>query len=121
MKPSTIVTSALSATDLHVLLVLADRNLYGYALLQAVETESGGAVSPDIGSLYRVLARLVAEGLVSEVDPPADAPDANRGRPRRYYGLTDTGRDVARAEVRRLAHVLELAGRRRLAPEPARP
>ena len=46
--------AALSATDFHVLLVLAERDLYGYALLQAVEAESGGAVSPDIGSLYRV-------------------------------------------------------------------
>ena len=111
--------AALSATDFHVLLVLAERDLYGYAVLQAVEAESGGAVSPDIGSLYRVLGRLVSEGLVSEVDPPGDAPDAHRGRPRRYYGLTDAGRDVARSEVGRLAKVLELAGRRRLAPEPA--
>ena len=121
MNSSTTAHTALSATDFHVLLVLAERDLYGYAVLQAVEAESRGSVSPDIGSLYRVLARLVSGGLVSEVEPPGDAPETSRGRPRRYYGLTDAGRDVARSEVSRLAHVLELAGQRRLAPEPAAP
>jgi DNA-binding PadR family transcriptional regulator len=111
---------ALSPTDFHVLLVLAEQELYGYAILQAVQAESQGAVSPEIGSLYRVLARLVSEGLVEEVEPPADAPDANRGRPRRYYGLTKAGREVARAEVGRLEHVLHLASRRALSPGSAR-
>ena len=37
---------ALSATDFQVLLVLAAGDLYGYAILKAMEEDSGGAVRP---------------------------------------------------------------------------
>ena len=65
-------SNPLSATDFHVLMVLAEEDLYGYAIMKAVERESAGAVSPEIGSLYRILARLVSEGFVDEADAPAD-------------------------------------------------
>ena len=32
----------LSATDFHVLLVLTEGDLYGYAIMKAVEAQSGG-------------------------------------------------------------------------------
>ena len=54
-------TPPLSATDYHVLMVLTEEDLYGYAIMKAVEQESGGAVSPEIGSLYRILARLMPD------------------------------------------------------------
>lgn len=47
---------------LQVLLVLSKGDLYGYAIMKAVEAQSGGILSPEIGSLYRVLARLVEAG-----------------------------------------------------------
>ncbi|HZD05063.1 MAG TPA: PadR family transcriptional regulator, partial [Longimicrobiales bacterium] len=95
----------LSATDFHVLLVLWDGALYGYAIMKAVEEESGGAVVPEIGSLYRVLARLMGEGLVEEADAP-DEPGPHPGRARKYYRLTGQGRSAARAEAARLKDVL---------------
>jgi len=104
----------LGPTDFHVLLVLAGDNLYGYAIQKAVEEESGGSVRPEIGSLYRVLARLMTEGLVDEVDPPADAPDWHRGQPRRYYKLTKKGRNSLEADARRLEEVLDIARRRHI-------
>ena len=107
----------LSPTDFHVLLVLAAEDLYGYAILKAVEAESGGSVSPEIGSLYRVLGRLVSAELVNEVESPKEAPDTNRGRPRRYYALTDRGRRALEADARRLESALEIA-RARLQPGP---
>lgn len=99
----------LTATDFHVLLVLAGERLYGYAILQAIERESGGAVAPEIGSLYRVLARLLDAGLVDEAEAPGGAPSTHRGRPRRYYALTEAGRTALRAETKRLAGALEIA------------
>lgn len=108
----------LSALDYHVLLVLADRDLYGYAIKKAVARESDGAVSPEIGSLYRVLARLLDSGLVAETAAPGSAPEAHRGRERKYYALTPDGRRALRAESVRLRKVLELAGERDLLPEP---
>ncbi len=98
----------LSALDLHVLLVLAERDLYGYAIMKAVEAQYG-AVAPEIGSLYRVLARLSDEGLVREVAAPEGAEAPHRGRPRKYYGLTEAGLRVACAEVQRLKRVVEVA------------
>lgn len=101
-----------NALDFHVLLVLAGGDLYGYAILKSVRAESGGAVRPDIGSLYRVLGRLVALGLVTEVDAPDGAPEGQRGRPRRYYRLTRAGRSALRAETKRLDGALKLARKR---------
>ena len=107
----------LTPTDFHVLLVLAGESLYGYAILKAVEEESEGLVAPEIGSLYRVLARLLDGGLVHEVDPPTEAPTTHRGRPRRYYALTEAGRAVLLAETTRLSGALEIA-RARLRARP---
>lgn len=105
------------AMDFHVLMVLAEGPGYGYGIMKAVTEQSGGAVRPEIGALYRVLARLMAEGWVREVPAPPDAPAATRGRERRYYDLTAEGRRAVRQEARRLAGVVALARERRLLPE----
>lgn len=106
----------LSATDFHVLLVLSRGALYGYAIMKAVEEESGGRISPEIGSLYRVLSRLMAAGFVEESAAPAGGKEAHPGRDRKYYRLTASGRAAARAEAARLREVLELARARKLLP-----
>ena len=77
--------SPLTAVDYHVLMVLTEEDLYGYAIMKAVEEESSGAVSPEIGSLYRILARLMSEGFVEEAGAPKGSSSEHRGRPRRYY------------------------------------
>jgi DNA-binding PadR family transcriptional regulator len=104
----------LSATDYHILMVLAEQDLYGYAIMKAVEEDSDGAVSPGIGSLYRMLARLTALGWVAEVPPPTSSAEEHRGRPRQYYRLTGEGRNVLRRESLRLDSVLQLARERKL-------
>jgi DNA-binding PadR family transcriptional regulator len=107
----------LSATDFHVLMVLAESPSYGYAIMKAVDEHSSGSVSPEIGAMYRILARLLAEGWVEETAPPIGARPGARGLPRRYYALTREGRTIALAEARRLARVVALAGERDLLPE----
>ena len=106
----------LSAVDFHVMMVLAEAPSYGYAIMKAVAEHSNGAVSPEIGSLYRVLARLVDEGWVEETTPPRGARQGARGLPRRYYALTAAGRRVAHGEARRLSQVVALARERNLLP-----
>ena len=54
------------------------------------------------GTLYRAIARLVDEGLLTEA-----AQDSSEGR--RTYGLTQLGRTVAAAEAGRLAGQVERA------------
>lgn len=99
----------LSPTDFHVLLVLASEDLYGYAIQKAVADESGGSVRPEIGSLYRVLGRLMSLGMVEETQAPDGAPESHRGRPRRYYMLTARGREALEADARRLEGALQIA------------
>lgn len=107
----------LSATDFHVLMVLAEGPSYGYAIMKAVDEHSGGAVSSEIGAMYRILSRLLAEGWVEEAAAPEGARRGARGLPRRYYALTQKGRTVALAEASRLSRVVALAGERDLLPE----
>ena len=104
----------LSATDWHVLMALIEDDLHGYAIMKAVDRDSGGGVSAEIGSLYRILGRMMTDGLVDEVGAPQDAPTETRGRPRRYYRLTPDGRSVLQRESLRLRDTLSLADERLL-------
>jgi DNA-binding PadR family transcriptional regulator len=103
--------AALRALEYHVLLALAEGPLYGYAIVQAVRTESDGKVAPRAGSLYRVLARLMSWGLVEEA-VPSGAAEPHPGLERRYYALTRQGSNALTDEARRLRRVANLAARR---------
>lgn len=112
MTPSAAWALPLSPVEFHVLLVLASEDLYGYAIQKAIAEESGGVVSPEIGSLYRVLARLMSAGLVSE---STRQESGGPGRPRKYYGITAMGREALGGESVRLERALALY-RERVAP-----
>ena len=96
-----------------ILLALAHEDLHGYALMQAVEAQSGGVLAPGTGTLYAALGRLLDEGAIDETDAPA--PDGRRGR---TYRISDAGRALVRAEAARLDQVLALARAHGLAPDP---
>lgn len=98
-----------------ILIALADADLHGYGIIKAVEDQSGGALRPGTGTLYTALQRLLDVGLIEESDRE---PDPGEDRRRRYYHLTEAGRDAARAETLRLAHLVALARERRLVGEP---
>jgi len=87
-----------------ILLSLADGATHGYRIRQAVIERSQGAVQLDPGSLYRMMARLLEEGLIDEADPPPRA-DKDDDR-RRYYGLTKAGRAALVVETDRLAELV---------------
>jgi len=101
----------LSSLEYHVLLALANGPLYGYALKEAIVEESGGALTPRAGSLYRVLARLMGWGFVEET-APTSPPEPHPGLERKYYALTRRGRDALREEAARLREAAVLAERR---------
>ena len=101
----------LSTLDYHVLLAMAEGPLYGYAIKEAVETESSGTLTPRAGSLYRVIARLISWGFVTEIEP-AEAPPPHPGRARKYYGLTAEGRQALADETRRMRGAAALAEER---------
>lgn len=101
----------MSGLEYHVLLALAGGPLHGYAVKQRVEDESGGSLTPQPGSLYRVIARLMTSGLVVETNPPG-AVSPHPGLARRYYALTAAGRRALGTEARRLKGAAALAEKR---------
>jgi DNA-binding PadR family transcriptional regulator len=96
----------LSPAMFYVLVALADGQTHGYAVLKEVEQLTNGAVRLSTGTLYGIIKRLLAEGLVREqsVDNPR----------RRAYQLTAFGREVAKAEAMRLEQTLAIAKRKTL-------
>lgn len=97
----------LTPATLHILLALADGERHGYSILRAVERETAGQLKLGPTTLYRSIRQMLASGLLAEVDERPD-PELDDER-RRYYRLTDLGRRVAQAEVRRLQQVVRLA------------
>ena len=106
MKRDPLSLLPLSPAMFHVLVALADGQAHGYAILKEVERLTGGEVRLSTGTLYGIIKRLLAEGLVREqsVDEPR----------RRAYQLTAFGREVARAEAARLEQTLAIARRKAL-------
>jgi len=97
----------LTPAMLHVLVALADGDKHGYAIIKDVARRTGGAVRLRAGTLYTVLKRFVADGLIEETTHrPDPALDDER---RRYYRLTKRGRAVAVADARRLAETVAQA------------
>jgi DNA-binding PadR family transcriptional regulator len=103
----------LPSHDFQVLLCLAEGPRHAYGLAKAVEGQPAG-VRLEIGSLYRMLARLTTDGLIEAFDPPRGA--AGHEARRRYYRITAFGRQVATAEAVRLEAVVRAARRQKLLP-----
>jgi DNA-binding PadR family transcriptional regulator len=94
-----------------VLLALASGEAHGYAVMRFAEETTDGRVRLPPGTLYRTISRLVAEGLVEEVE--GQDPDAPHDARRRYYRLTEAGRRAAEDEaelLRRLPRAASDAG-----------
>lgn len=92
---------------LHVLLALASGPLHGYGVILAVKELTDGLIVLRTGTLYILLRRLLDQHLISESnDRPGPDEDDER---RRYYALTDLGKQVLEAESRRLAAVVSIA------------
>jgi DNA-binding PadR family transcriptional regulator len=86
-----------------ILLSLADGDAHGYQIRKDVIDRSDGAVRLDPGSLYRLIGRLLADGLIADV---AGAPKTDEDARRRYYRLTPEGRRVLMRETDRLADLV---------------
>lgn len=89
----------LTATEFHIMLVLADDKLHGYGIMQEIDAQTEGVVSMGPGTLYTTIKRLLEREWIEETDPPENADDPRR----KYYTLTAFGNRVVAAEARRLA------------------
>src|ERR1700734_1335039 len=77
-----------------VLTALAGGPRHGYGIVGEVAELSQGRGRLKLGSLYGVLDRLAAEGLIEP-----DREEAHDGRLRRYYRLTRDGRGALAEEA----------------------
>lgn len=97
----------------HVLLALADGQKHGYSILKEVESRTEGRVQLSTGTLYGIVKRLLADGLIAE------SASGSTDR-RRAYRLTPFGRQVALAETARMRELVDAARAKNLAVRPAR-
>jgi DNA-binding PadR family transcriptional regulator len=104
----------LASSSFHVLLVLAEGEKHGYAIMREVERISEGAIRMGAGTLYGTIKRLLGSGLIEETDERPD-PELDDER-RRYYRVTGLGERVVTAEARRLATMIDRSVLRRLSP-----
>jgi len=94
-----------------ILRLVAEKEMYGYDMVKAVNKRTNGALQWKEGTLYPCLHRLEADGLVKSVWRSAPS-----GKMRKYYRITRKGRsELARRveewrTVRTAVNVLLLGG-----------
>ncbi len=88
-----------------ILLSLGEGDLHGYAIAGAVRAKSSERVRLATGPMYRHLKRLLDEGLIEESDErPIPEEDDER---RRYYRLTELGKEVVSLEAEHMATLVQ--------------
>ncbi|QBD75559.1 PadR family transcriptional regulator [Ktedonosporobacter rubrisoli] len=101
----------LTQAAFHILLSLADGERHGYSIMRDISTHTKGKLRLGPATLYRSIKHLEEDSLIEESNArPDPALDDER---RRYYRLTESGREVLVAEVRRLEDVLMVARTKR--------
>ncbi len=103
----------------HILLALADGERHGYSIMREVEAYTNGQLKLGATTLYRSIRQMLAAGLIVESDERPD-PTLDDER-RRYYRLSDLGRQVALAEMQRLDRLMAVARGKRLSLSQATP
>ena len=75
------------AGPLAVLRLLDQREMYGYELAVALDTQSGGILALGHSTLYPLLYNLESKGLIQQRETRV-----TQGRSRKYYSVTEAGR-----------------------------
>jgi len=105
----------LTETTYFIMLILAHSPRHGYAIMKEVNQLSEGRVELSTGTLYGALKRLLDQGWIRRAE---DIQSGATGRVRKVYSLTPLGRQILKAEVRRL-HSLAKAAEVRLLSDAA--
>ncbi len=93
-------TLPLHPLEFRILLSLVDGPSHGYRIVKAIEAREEGRMRIYPANLYRRIRDLLTRGWIEETEAPPGETDPD---PRRtYVRITARGREVARAEARRL-------------------
>jgi len=90
----------------HILLALKEGAAHGFAIRERVESRTGGKLRLWPATLYGAVHQLSEEGLIEALEGEDDPDDDAR---RRYYRLTNLGREVLLAEADRLESLVREA------------
>ncbi|HEX9885072.1 MAG TPA: PadR family transcriptional regulator [Longimicrobiales bacterium] len=102
---------SLTPLTFEILLALADEPRHGYGIIKEIEDRAGPPSAPSTGALYLALQRMEGEGLIEEdVEARRRSSDARR----RYYRVTELGRELAERESARLADLVAAARQKKL-------
>jgi DNA-binding PadR family transcriptional regulator len=113
MSSGTPGPSPLKPIEVSVLLVLAEREDYGYRIVKRIAAPDAGGIGLAPSNLYSVLDRMIDAGWVEDLGTRKEGT-----RPvRRYYGITTEGRQVVASEARRMRSMVDSAARLSLLPE----
>ncbi|MGF1473629.1 MAG: PadR family transcriptional regulator [Rubrobacteraceae bacterium] len=104
--------------ELRVMMVLAAGPRHGYGIMKDITEGTGGRIRMGSSSLYSILDKFTARGYIEECSStPVPAEPTKDSRRRRYFCLTELGRDVASREVEWLESLAGQARRAGLVPE----
>jgi DNA-binding PadR family transcriptional regulator len=78
-----------------------------------IRERTAGETNLTASTLYTAVKRLLAAGLITEVERPRGEKDDPR---RRYYRITGEGRATVRAEAARLERLTNMAREKKLLP-----
>lgn len=90
-----------------ILLALSLKPRHGYEIIKQVHDDSGGQINLGAGALYTSIKQLREGELIEEMTVPED----DR---RRYYKLSDKGKNILSQELEYYRHSVELAKRRQI-------
>ena len=93
----------------HILLSLAKEAKHGYAILGEIADRTGGRLEVGPSTLYYSIGRLEDTGIIVLADAPAVHDPEPHSEQRRYYALTDEGRELLQRELGILAGIVEHA------------
>jgi PadR family transcriptional regulator, regulatory protein PadR len=99
--------------ELAIMGVLNHEKHYGYSLVRVLSRE--GALNLKEGTIYPILSRMNRDGLVE-----THWVESSQGPPRKYYSLTNTGRNQYLALIKEFEQLVQMvhdAGQRIGIPE----
>ena len=108
------MASPLRPIETSLLIALCAGPGHGYELVGRIHDETGGRLEVLPGNLYVVIKRLRDRDWVAPCPPPDDETDPRR----RYFRLTDAGRERLEVEIDTWDHQLRIARKRLAASSP---
>lgn len=103
MKPSVNTDLLRSRVDTFVLNSLYEKDGYGYDILNYIRSKTQGHYEMKQSSIYSVLKRLEKQGYIRSY-----LGQESKGGPRRYYSLSDKGREFLESEQKEWAYTRTL-------------